>query len=450
MKIIRLLRKAKMNSKGMTLVEVLVAMTILTIVAVPTLRIFGSAANTNTSSRMRQRATIVGESVMESFKAYNMESLCKQFRSSTFKGVTDSGSTTMSVTAMINGVETSPFRPDDELDQNATSYTFKANDVISEGQHYDVVVEASPAVQPEVLRMDSPNAYSDAIIKFDSNFNSRIVNEAVKQAKIAFLAANSTLNEGAITDVEIKNFKRIITVYVTDDGNSQQVSVSVDCTADATVSYRYLSGVGTAYTTDTYVVPSSAMTWSVTLPDASSTDTTMTVYDNSATIAGTSINGKICKLNQIYLYYYPGYERILGDGAVDEIVLDASLTTLYDPSISSQPEAEGYMPLRFNVAKQVDASLSETELNVSEVSYSASVTGSITGSGKAILISNFDKNLSDKTGVISPVPVSGFSDAKTYETGVVNEVELLYNLAVHVYRHDTGEEVATFVGTKND
>lgn len=446
-------KRTKMNHKGMTLVEVIVAMAILSIVVVPTLRMFASSASTNHSSRLRQRATIVGESVMESFKAYDMEALCKQFRAGTFKGVTTCGTTTMSVVAEYGSSEGSPFRPDDELDQDATAYVFKANDVISEGQHYDIVVDAEPIEQPEVLRMDSPNAYSDAIITLDKNFNTRIITEMTAKAKSLFLTAKPERSASDITDIEMYDLKRVITITVEDDGNAQKVILNVDCSAKANVHYRYIPGAGMSVVTGTHYLNSTELTESITLPDEDSIETDWVVYDNTATIAGTEINGRDCKLNQIYLYYCPGYETVFGDGASDEIIVNATLTTLYDPDITTEPEAEGYLPLRVNIAKQVNTDITSIELNNQEVIYSASVTANVSGGGQAILISNLEQNLSGEESLPADVPISGFSNGDegySFEEGVVDEVELLYNVVIHVYKQGTTEEIATFAGTTNE
>lgn len=168
-------RKQKMNRKGMTLVEVIVAMAILAIVIAPTLRIFASSAGTNLESRKRQRATSVAEGTMESMKAYTMEQLCNQFKTNGFKGVvqsTDSGSpTTMNVWAVKGGVDEYPFRSDGSLKKDADSYKMQARNVISEGQYYDVdiFVTPSPGYVADVLSMENMNAYSDAIISLSEN-----------------------------------------------------------------------------------------------------------------------------------------------------------------------------------------------------------------------------------------------------------------------------------------
>lgn len=454
MKLFDFMRKKKLNDKGMTLVEVLVGMMILAIVVVPTMRMFASSSSTNHSSRLRQRATLVGESVLESFKAYDMEALCKQFRGGSFKGVTTSAGTTMSVEAKIGGVMTSPFRPDDELDQDATAYTFKAFDVISEDQHYDIVIEAEPHIdsEPSVLRMESQNAYSDAIITFDKNFNTRILAEANDKAKQLLLATKPT---ATISSVEISDFDRVFTITVEDVGGAQKVSVKVDYTCQAKVNYSHSPAVGQPATPGTATYTAADMASSVTLPDNSSTETELVVYDNSATIAGTDINGRVCKLNQIFLYYCPVYSNTFGSGSSDEVVLEGSLSTQYDPNVTTEPEALGYMPLRVNVAKQLNTDITNTDLNNQEVLYSVRVTNNMSGGGKARLISNLNQNLSGISH-LTPITYTNFIDHNTFDTGVVDPVELMYDLDVYIYKHtgnpdpDPADAIAVFTGSKNE
>lgn len=454
MRLFDFMRKKKLNDKGMTLVEVLVGMMILAIVVVPTLRMFASSSSTNHSSRLRQRATLVGESVMESFKAYDMEALCKQFRGGGFKGVTTGAGTTMSVEASYGASTGSPFRSDDELNQDATGYTFKAFDVISEDQHYDVVIEAAPHVnsEPSVLRMESPNAYSDAIITFDKNFNTRILAEANAKAKALLLASKPT---ATVSTVTISDFDRVFTITVDDAGGAQKVSVKVDYTCQAQVDYTYSPAVGQPAVPGSVTYSATDMASSVTLPDNSSTETELVVYDNATTIAGTAINGRVCKLNQIFLYYCPVYSGTFGAGSSDEVVLEGYLSTQYDPSVVSEPEALGYMPLRVNVAKQLNTDITNIDLNNQEFLYDVRVTNNMSGGGKALLISNLNENLSGISH-LTPITYANFIDHKTFSDGIVDTVELMYDVEVYIYKHtgdpnpNPADAIAVFTGTKNE
>ncbi len=69
----------KLNNRGMSLVEVIIAITILGIVAVPVLHSLTTAMVYNQKARIRQEMTLTAESIMETFKGYDLETLKKKF-----------------------------------------------------------------------------------------------------------------------------------------------------------------------------------------------------------------------------------------------------------------------------------------------------------------------------------------------------------------------------------
>lgn len=69
----------KSNNAGLSLVELLVAITILAIIIVPLLHTFVSSANTNGKAQTIMRATVTAENIMEEFKDKSMESLSTKY-----------------------------------------------------------------------------------------------------------------------------------------------------------------------------------------------------------------------------------------------------------------------------------------------------------------------------------------------------------------------------------
>lgn len=65
----------RLNNGGMSLVEVVVAMTIFAVVTVPVLHALTTSAYYNQKARKRQNVTALAESVMENFKGYSLDSL---------------------------------------------------------------------------------------------------------------------------------------------------------------------------------------------------------------------------------------------------------------------------------------------------------------------------------------------------------------------------------------
>lgn len=71
-------RIVRENQKGYSIVEVLVAITILGIVVLPLLRVFVTSANTNAKSRKLLVATTVAENLMEEMKAEGIASILER------------------------------------------------------------------------------------------------------------------------------------------------------------------------------------------------------------------------------------------------------------------------------------------------------------------------------------------------------------------------------------
>jgi prepilin-type N-terminal cleavage/methylation domain-containing protein len=445
---------AKLNHKGMSLVEVIAAMAILAIVVAPTLRMFANATGTNFRARMRQRATTVGESVMESFKAYDMATLCSQFGSNSFKGVTQSTDlaehpTSMSVEAVnAGGSVVTPLNTEGRLNTDAAAYTFKVLNADAEGNYYDVDVNVTPHWQTGVLKMDDASEYSDAIISLDEMQSTTAYSKLKAAAEKKFEdGASGYVPSGAIShsikSVDITNFTRNIDMEVSDTGSVQTLVLKVTYTCKAEVKFSYTSATSVTPLESSVTFDGATdtdMQWEAPLPDDASTDTEWTVYDNSGTIS--SVSGK---LNHIFLYYYPVYNSASGFGttAKDIISLNGTVTS---------GRYSGADALELVVAKQKSESMTDVELHNAEVLYSPELSVSCSGGGEVVLRSNLGDTLSSiDGGVIPSVAATGFSEVTDITQGLQQDkVALIYDVEVHVYEAGTTDEVATFIGTVND
>lgn len=108
----------KLNNRGMSLVEVIIAITILGIVAVPVLHSLTTAMVYNQKARIRQEMTLTAESIMETFKGYGLDEMIDIFNGgSGIQGVTatsytatpgDDGAYTFTINGMtVNGMNNS-------------------------------------------------------------------------------------------------------------------------------------------------------------------------------------------------------------------------------------------------------------------------------------------------------------------------------------------------------
>ncbi|MCM1526029.1 MAG: hypothetical protein NC091_02165 [Bacteroides sp.] len=418
----------------MTLIEVITAMAILAVVVVPTLRIFASTSGTNFRSRMRQRATTVGESVMESFKAYKMEDLCRQFDPSypdTFKGVTADASTVLSMEVLDTAGNLIPvsdlFDDDDRLVKRAQQFNFKIENATSEGHYYDVEVIATERTAPKTVEIHNVDKTKDAVIELSEDMNAWAMSQLEQTAKTELENNFASLQPGAtdhsVSGVTIKNLARTIDVAA-----GSNVTVSVSYTGDMTVAYSYSNSTTGASGTNskTYTL---SYDYEFTNDDGSVT-TDKEVFNE--VLAG----GGVSPLRHIYLYYFPAYPSDFdcGEGASDTINISGTLGTASADSI--QPHVV--------IAKQRATLLTDTTMNIVEPLYGATVTGPAVP-----LWTNLSTNfVATAPGAVSSI--SGFSEVKTIEEGIVEDVALLYDLEVHVYEAGTTNEVATYIGTKNE
>ena len=135
--------KQKQSNKGFTLVEVLVAITVLSIILVPLLSAFVVAANTNAKARQTLRATTISQNVMEELKAYSLESSANQYNGS------ETGNSVIAKAA--NSYET--VLGDDKVHRQVTildgvvtnraseRYDFVLEGVVQESAKFDVEVQ---------------------------------------------------------------------------------------------------------------------------------------------------------------------------------------------------------------------------------------------------------------------------------------------------------------------
>lgn len=181
--------KLHKDKRGMTLVEVIIAITILTIVAVSVLHSLTTAMIYNKKARNRQEMTLTAESIMETFKGYDLDSLKDRFSGGSIGGVIgiegvayesvdgDSGYR-YTATPIPFGTET------------ADEYQFCIEDMkADDGQLYDVKITATPNSIEQIMVPDNMETTRDAIYKA----NWSIDTSALQKAKEDFRNYQSDL-----------------------------------------------------------------------------------------------------------------------------------------------------------------------------------------------------------------------------------------------------------------
>lgn len=297
-------QKVIKNNKGMTLVEVLVAMMILTVVSLVLLRAFVSATKYNKIAKEKQREINLAQSIMESFKAYDMDEIVKQFNGSApftiYSGA--HGSVYEVGRNSYDPVEDELIRNDGGLDPaNADKYSFKLESVNYDGGLYDVEIslEPDPAVNSLVEIADSPkfNKFNDAFYTGEtaSAANAKIV-EAVKVYLLTYTEFDTSndLNPDLDNVSEMMDFINVLShdVYVTMENSGSAQVVNVKSVYDYEIFDMSFYTTSGSLTVGFYVD-------SAWLDDVKFETK---IYDNSVTGAATA------SLNNVYINYCPYYE----------------------------------------------------------------------------------------------------------------------------------------------
>lgn len=119
-------RKGQLNNSGFSLVELLIAVTILAIIVTPLLHSFVTAIRTNAKARNTMHATAIAENVMEEFEAYGIDGMREIYKNAGY---------TEQLDADVDG---------DGASDNG-SYRFTGTDGDTTSGIYDVEVLLNPA-----------------------------------------------------------------------------------------------------------------------------------------------------------------------------------------------------------------------------------------------------------------------------------------------------------------
>ena len=124
--------RRQLNNEGFSLIELLIAIVILSIIVVPLLHSFVTSARTNAKSRNTMHATAIAEEVMEQFEAHTLEEMADTYEAATPTGFTNSVQKDASLD--VDG--------DGAAEDGIWQYTFRDEKTTS--GIYDVVVTLDP------------------------------------------------------------------------------------------------------------------------------------------------------------------------------------------------------------------------------------------------------------------------------------------------------------------
>ncbi len=408
-------RFRKLTNKGMSLVEIIVAVAIIAIVTVPLLQSFVSSTRYNTKARETQRAIIVAQSLMEAFKAYSMEELQHQFSDPTVEFT------------VYRGIDGATYSCSTNPDN---SYQFVLRNLNYDNKKYDVKITATQQINSNMSSMTNMNAYLDAIYAEPMTQNTEAYNLVMSHI-VDELNLDSSYVPCSVTDLSTDKvyLKKVTTLKIDKQGAGVDV-VTVDCVYSYAVYERPAEGGGVVAInkTGTYVLD--------LVPDDDTT-TSLVIYNNE----NTKLDG--AALRDIYFFYYPSYGH-----SGTAIPVDAEEIVFVN---NTDQTKDVYLVKQFTTY-----GMSLGDVRNGEADYKPTVKGS----NKIMLYHNLNK---DVTGggveVKAPVfdhaiPAENISDKLIKE----NTETILYDVTISMYTDgaadegfaDTNKLVFELKGSKND
>lgn len=210
-------RKNGMNSNsGFSLVELLIAVTILAIIVIPLLHMFITSTKINVKSRQTLRATTVAQDIMEGLKAYTLEEVRSQFEPPEGAGGSGYHYPTDGFYVIDSSMIQGGVRELTELEHEGEEiYYFGIENIKLQGGEYDAFIELDASTYGSKAQEKRKNPGA-GIVAHDNEFNGNFYaelgsvaevsgsgDEASKETDSSF-HENKKLNEAVLEDVKQK------------------------------------------------------------------------------------------------------------------------------------------------------------------------------------------------------------------------------------------------------
>lgn len=414
----------KLNNAGFSLVEIIISVMILSVVAVPILSAFVTSARINMKAKETQRVTAAAQSLVEGFKAEEVEVLVDQFNGTNAMG-TPVAFTVYESTA-ISGKSYTPNPGSTEV--GIGTYAIKGMDY--EGAKYDAKITLGKydsatgyKGHDDIITMTNMNGCKDAIYTTEINEIASMYGKISANA-LTYRNTKEQIYEGYTSlDPSMLTIKRSTTIKIEGSPTKQKVTVSTkytgelhDCTYyDATGTRKKLNG---AFTGNEFVVNSP-------------------IYDNNGSSDPNAL------LENVFLFVLPAYKNALSIYPIESDTFDIKNTSKTDVSVF--------------FIKQKTTTLNASSLAVCEAGYAPKFTLD-NGSGSSMTFyHNLDDNLAGGA-TVGPYNLS-YLTSSTIHVGLSYtdfDKNLVYGLTVEMYedgQYDSGfsgTPIYTMEATMND
>lgn len=367
-------KKRKLNNRGFSLVELIVAVAILAIIVLPLLRAFVVSANTNAKAKEKLRTTELGQNIMEGLAASNLEDVAGMFN---YPGEDNKNLTIISDTSGVAVQElvatthpdgsityapviktdsipdldhisnkeeyikavcnTSVWKIGDQYffeGQDSHEYYFAMQNISSNGKKYDALIHLKTTSDTSGTKYDGTNINSVDLAKIDLIGNE---NEAISNFSMTPEQVMSLVQSQYGSGVKQEDVSRTITVTI-EETSGGYTRVSTD--------YAFTVKKGS----ETYHIPGDYGDENV-FRDV--------IFSNSDDVTRA--------LNNVYLFFYPWYTSQAG-AVTDTIVIDNKsaqdvnviLAKQYNNSVVALDTAELNYRLNVNVKESMPAGATAT------------------------------------------------------------------------------------------
>lgn len=445
--------KRKLNNAGMSLVEVIISITILALVAIPVLRSLTTAMYYNAKARTRQSVTLSAESLMETFKGYDLEELKSLFE----QAQTGDDATKAAARAALGISDADGFVYPSDLSVDPLP-PFRVNGLKSDDGNTACDIEVTVTKQDvaELMEIDNMLPTRDAIFRADISYNSTAWDKALADFQAnyqdAFLTELNTLDERdrelTQSDIDLSHltlYQRELIFNVSNDGTNDVVTASMvyvyyikehpyfekvvtpeegDAEEGEAESETESESEAITYEEKEFNYPeNTADYFKIVMPLS---DYAPAAGAGEYTVYTNPVEGGVHPLQRLMIYYYPAY-----DMERDEVIIVKNNVGLN---------------LDCYLVKQKNAGLTNAQLEWKETNYKPGV--SCTGSGNMVLYHNLNKNLGGNSSPGGAGHITTFSAVKDYagDNFKVQRV-LVYKLEMKVFSN--GSEIASFEGTTN-
>ncbi len=454
-------KKRKLNNAGMTLIEVLVAMVILSCAVVPLMYSFVQIARYNLRGRDLQQTTVIAHTVMENCKAYNIDDIVTKVNNGSFL----TGDYADGHNHFVKSI-------------GGDAYEMYFTGLKVDNRNYGVSLKLAPITEAKksVTEFESMNPLLDGVFQAGATSATTLpdgsIVTAVEFEEYAFefifgqiADAVNALLPPEITPITIGDIAYSLYADSSDDNeNYQKLNVDRDITIlasgagtdEAKVQYTYSFDMTTDKFVYKFIEDGEVDPTEVDVPWTNATVNTgwITIYSNSANY-GASYDGTTItpRLENVYLFYYPVYNSSTYAKYPcknDTITVTNNLT-----------EADGTTKKDLNVyiVKQKNPDMLDGQIYSAEASYDVRVKG--TGTSKVQLFHNLEYNVSDGVTANTPWDESYNTITNKYPSNeqliVSEEEKLMYTVAIEIFENATydpttnlmsGRKVLTLDGTK--